>query len=86
MPLELVKGREYRIRLTDGSWVTGEYLYTKESQVHGNLYKWRQNRHFIFRNCRTDRTIEIKSMQRIKERVVYQEDGRPLMKLGTEVD
>jgi len=60
----LQNGKLYSIRLTDGRWVTGKFLHEKAARViFGN---YRQNRHFIFENLSTGRTIEIKSMQRIR--------------------
>lgn len=59
---QLVKGAVYRIRLTDGSWTDGKFLYEKApSSGH-----FRSNRHFMFENLRTGRTIEIKSVLRVK--------------------
>ena len=68
--ITLVKGQVYRIRLTDGRWTDGKFLYEKaahrrESRVYGTYTG--PNRHFMFENVRTGREIEIKSMQKIRE-------------------
>lgn len=60
---EMVKGMVYRIRLTDGSWTDGQFLYIRET----NWLRSKTMKHFMFRNVRTDRTIEIKSRQRIRQ-------------------
>ncbi len=60
---ELVKGQVYRIRLTNGTWTNGVFLYIKET----SWLKMKTMKHFMFRNIRTDNTIEIKSRQRIRQ-------------------
>lgn len=63
MKTELIAGQIYRIRLTDGTWTDGRFLHVKTTT-------WLRSRsvtHFMFRNERTGREIEIKSRQRIKE-------------------
>ena len=63
LSMELVQGKQYRIRLTDGHWTTGEYRYTKHHEA--NWYYKRATTHYIFVNVATGRVIEIKSMVRI---------------------
>jgi hypothetical protein len=59
---EMVKGDIYAIRLTDGRWVRGKFLYHRST----NWIKSRTMTHFMFENVSTGRTIEIKSRQRIR--------------------
>jgi len=61
---ELEKGNLYRVRLTDGSWVTGQFLYeTLRARYLRNSARY----HFVFRNLATGRDVEIKSLQRVRE-------------------
>ena len=65
--MELIRGNEYRIRLTNGNWTIGVFLYEKEPfRVYTNRV-YTNRTHFMFRNVATDRLIEIKSKARIRE-------------------
>ncbi len=59
---DLVPGKTYRIRLTDGSWTDGRFRHVRTT----NWLRSRNVTHFMFVNERTGRDIEIKSRQRIR--------------------
>lgn len=69
---DLERGKIYRIRLTDGFWTDGKFLRLAVYNPHFNpnsYFRLRSTTHFLFENVRTGRTVEIKSRQRIRERI-----------------
>ena len=60
--LELIKGRWYTIRLTDGHWTTGEFKGIRET----NWLHTRNVKRYMFRNVATGRDVELKSTVRIR--------------------
>jgi hypothetical protein len=68
---EMVPGKTYKIRLTNGTWTEGVFLRELENKRYSynsnfSYFSFRRNTHYIFTNVRTGRKIEIKSKQRIK--------------------
>ena len=62
---ELIAGKEYLIRLSNGHWNVG--IFNRERTSSGGSWGLRGNfRHFMFNHKRTGRSIEIKSRIHIK--------------------
>ena len=61
---ELVKGAVYRIRLSDGKWVDGVFLYEREYLPYS--FSQRRVVRYVFTNAKTGRDVTLKSMARVR--------------------
>lgn len=61
---DLVKGKVYRVRLTDGKWTEATFLY---ASVRAHWPNKQVRTHFNFHNVKTGRLVEIKSLRKVRE-------------------